>query len=163
MLRNWIPTSVYQLRAQGIIHPPCASVPPSGKARTHVMDYMSSSGESIQHNAWQSGSSRHVGPVVTNPLLPDADRAEQSARGVNGQPQSLGQWFSKCVPGPVAASPGKCLDRHILGPPSRPTESETGVRLSDLILSPPGDSDAHPNWKPVPGYRPSHPSFQIHG
>lgn len=48
------------------------------------MDYMSSSGESIQHNAWQSGSSRHVGPVVTNPLLPDADRAEQSARGVNG-------------------------------------------------------------------------------
>lgn len=45
---------VYQLWAQGIIQPPCASVSPSGKATGPTSwDYMSSSGESIRHSAWQ--------------------------------------------------------------------------------------------------------------
>lgn len=42
VLKNWIPTSVYQLWAQGMIRPFCASVSPFSKA-TVSWDYMSSS------------------------------------------------------------------------------------------------------------------------
>lgn len=54
VLKNWIPTSVHQLRAQGIVHPLCASVSPPGQATGPTSwDSVSSSGERIQHSAWQ--------------------------------------------------------------------------------------------------------------
>lgn len=65
--------------------------------------------------------------------------------GVWGVSSKLKQWFSECRGSltAAAASPGKLLEMHILGPCPRPTESETlGTGPRDLFLvSPPGSSD----------------------
>ena len=76
-------------------------------------------------------SGRHFVPVVTNALLPDPDRAEQSGREQSGQSRPLGRWFSACVPGrqPTLQQqqhPGICQRCTFLAPSPDPLGQNLG-------------------------------------